>query len=124
MGGIHAGFVSGRMPMTTELNDSVLLNCNETELLALARTQGIGRLRRGMPKEVLISIVSGEIDALPEHFADTIHTRKMLEDFIQKHWGQVRSQLPGCDGRCTTYPCSEGRHALCYSPNKETAAIK
>lgn len=110
--------------MTTELDDSLLLNCNETELLALAKAQGLGHLRRGIPKDVLFKIVRGEEDPAPEHFADTRHTRKMLEEFIARHWEKCRSQLPGCNGKCTTFPCSEGRHALCFEPNKEMVSIK
>ncbi len=109
--------------MTTE-NDSALMDCNETELLSLVSAQGLGRLRRGIPKDVLVKIVRGEEDPQPAHYAETSQTRKMLEDFIQRHWEKVRSQLPGCDGRCTTFPCSEGRHALCFSPNKDTMGIK
>jgi hypothetical protein len=106
------------------MDDSVLETCNETELLSLAHAQGLGRLRHGLPKKVLIDIVRGEVDPAPEHLADTIYTRKLLEDFITQHWAKCRSQLPGCNGKCTSFPCSEGRHALCFMPNKETAAIK
>lgn len=106
------------------MNDSVLSDCNETELLSLANAQGLGRLKRGLPKELLVRFVRGEEDPQPSHYAETSQSRKLLEDFIQKHWEKIRSQLPGCNGRCTTFPCSEGRHALCFSPNKDTLVIK
>lgn len=110
--------------MTIEDDDARLHDCNETELLLMAHAQGLGRLKRGLPRTLLLSFVRGEADPEPEDMSDTIHTRKILQKFIMDHWAKARSQLPGCDGCCTTYPCSEGRHALCYFPNKEQAAIK
>lgn len=101
------------------MDDTRLWECNESELLQLAYQQGLGRIRRGLPKEVLFKIVRGEINPEPEHYSDTKYTRELLQKFIEKHWEKTRSQLPGCDGKCTTYPCSEGRHAACFSPNKE-----
>ncbi len=103
--------------------DEILLTCNETELLTMAQAQGLGRLRRGLPKEELVKIVSGGVPR-EDQLADTRFSRKLLEDFLAKHWEQVKSQLPGCNGKCTTFPCSEGRHALCFGPNKENAAVK
>lgn len=98
--------------------DDVLSDCNETELLALARRQGLGRLKRGIPLEELVDIVRGATRPRPEHVSETTQTRQMLQDFITKNWGQIRSQLPGCDGKCTTFSCTEGKHALCFFPNK------
>jgi len=98
------------------MNDDILQFCNETELLALCRSQGIGSLKRGIPREVLIDIVRGASDPAPDHFSETQKTRASLQLFIANHWGQVASQLPGCNGKCETYPCSDGRHARCYNP--------
>src|SRR4051812_40897577 len=98
--------------------DKTLEECNETELLWLARQQGLGHLRRGLDRQVLLAIVSGDTEPLPEHFAGTAYTRLKLQIFIEKNWGVVASQLPGCDGKCTTFPCSEGRHLMCFEPNR------
>lgn len=99
--------------------DSQLLPlCNETELLAMTRRQGLPRLKRGIPHEELVAIVTGELVVQPGHLSQTAVTRGILEDFITKNWGQLRSQLPGCNGKCRTYPCTEGKHALCLFPNK------
>lgn len=102
--------------MLTE--DQQLSKCNETELLWIARRQGLGLLKRGIPLQELLAIVTGEILPRPDYYSGTTHTRKKLQDHISKNIEVVRSQLPGCDGRCTTYPCSEGRHALCFTPNE------
>lgn len=105
--------------MTEDIQeDGVLSSCNETELLALARKQGLGRLRRGIPTTELFDLVRGAIPFNPKYVSETVHTRGILQEFITKNWGQLRSQLPGCDGKCTTFSCTEGKHALCFYPNK------
>ncbi len=98
--------------------DDVLKLCNESELLSLAWKQGLGHLRRGLPREELIGIVTGEVELRPEHISTTMETRRLLQNFISKNWGTLRSQLPGCDGKCVTFSCTEGKHALCLFPNK------
>ena len=102
------------------IEDQALHACNETELIELARRQGLGRIRRGLPKEVLVDIVTGKVTPTLEHLAGTTDSRARLEHFIWTNIARTRSQLPGCDGHCTTYPCTEGRHALCYSGNEST----
>lgn len=97
--------------------DDILQNCNETELLALARRQGLGILIRGLPRATLIGLVSGELAMSPTYLAGTTVTRAKLEQYIYDHYSVTRSQLPGCNGRCSTFNCSEGRHAVCYLPN-------
>lgn len=101
------------------MNDEILLSCSENELLQIAREQGLGILKRGLPRDILVSFVTGAIDPGPQHKADIEYTRAKLELFIEAHWGQVRSQLPGCDGKCRTYKCSDSRHMLCFTPNKD-----
>jgi hypothetical protein len=99
-------------------DDSQLWYCNETELLDMARRQGVGRLKRGIDKGVLVAIVGGYENPRSEHFSETSYTRRELERYIQLNFERARSQLPGCDGHCTTYKCSEARHALCFMPNE------
>lgn len=99
--------------------DEILWQCNETELLQMARSQGLPPLRRGLPKGELVAIVMGERDPLPEQVAQTAYTRAKLEAFINHpdNWGRLMSQLPGCNGKCSTFHCTEGKHALCFYPN-------
>jgi hypothetical protein len=101
------------------MTDEVLLTCNNTELLCLARVQGLPPLRKNLPTETLARIVAGDLPVKPEHVAGTDYTRASLEKYIQNNFSVIRSQLPGCNGQCTTYPCSEGRHALCFAPNRD-----
>lgn len=98
--------------------DEILWQCSETELMGLARRQGLPLLRRSLPVADLVAIVSGERLPREDEISGTIHTRKALQIFINKNWGRVSSQLPGCNGQCTTYPCSEARHMACFAPNE------
>jgi hypothetical protein len=101
------------------MDDSILYTCNDTELRQLAERQGLPKLRRGIPRQTLIEIVAGLQDPRPEHFAGTTYTRQALQNLIVSQWAIVRSQLPGCTGQCLTYGCSDGRHLLCFEPNKD-----
>jgi len=101
------------------MNDEILWQCNETELLWMARRQGIGFLRRGLTKQELIEIVAGYKNPEPHHLSETGDTRRRLEGFISENWGVLRSQLPQCTGKCQTFRCTEGKHALCFYPNAE-----
>lgn len=98
--------------------DAILWQCNESELLEIARRQGLGRLRRGLEKSILVAIVGGYDSPRQEHFSDTNYTRKELQKLIWANIEKTRSQLPGCDGKCTTFKCSDGRHGLCFIPNE------
>ena len=109
--------------------DEILYQCNETELLTMAHRQGLGRLKRGLQKDTLVGIVSGNLMPQAEHMAETNYTRKSLELFIGApdafngvagpHWNTISGQLPGCTGMCTTFNCSEAKHAACFMPNEE-----
>lgn len=103
------------------LEDEILMQCNETELMQMARAQGLPPLKRGLPKQELVAIVSGERDPLPIQIANTSYTRDKLQALIQhpNNWGRLMSQLPGCNGKCKTFSCTEGKHALCFYPNQQ-----
>lgn len=102
------------------MDDKVLYECNESELISIALTQGVGRLRRGLSLDTLVAIVSGLELPLEGMLSGSLLTRQRLEATIKAHFEVMRSQLPGCNGRCTKFPCSDGRHSVCYSPNEDS----
>lgn len=103
-----------------EDQDRRLHQCNTTELLWIAREQGLGHLKRGLPRETLVALITGELNLDPSrHLAGTAETRARLQKFIWDNIDRTRSQLPGCTGKCTEYTCTEGRHALCFAGNKD-----
>lgn len=101
------------------MTDAELETCSETELMGLARKQGLPLLRRGLEKHHLINIILGHVLPGPTDLSGTIESRRKLQIYIERNWGKLVGQLPGCNGRCETYPCSEERHAYCYGPNEE-----
>ena len=92
---------------------------NHTELLKILASEKYGylRLRIGIPIERLAHLVRTGERPLPEELALTSDTRRRLQIWIERNWTQIGSQLP-CSGpnkgKCTIYPCSEGKHLDCY----------
>lgn len=97
---------------------------NRSELLQILSREEYGylRLRASVPKERLIHLISTKEPPSPDELAKTTETRQRLQSWIQKNWDQINSQLP-CSGelrgKCTVYPCSEGRHLDCYLSAKK-----
>ncbi len=102
---------------------------NDTELAQLIRNQtgvivarAIGRDRMiylletgGIPNPDPVSMSASGIEG---ETSKTDDSRKRLQLYIEKNWNGIQSQLP-CKGehrgRCTIYPCSEGRHVDCLT---------
>jgi hypothetical protein len=99
-------------------SDAGLYDLNETELMWMARLQSLPLLRYGLPHEELVAIVAGAMNVEEHHLAGTNFTRKCLEGFIAKNFELIRSQLPGCDGKCRSFLCTEGKHMSCFTPNE------
>jgi len=99
---------------------------NTTELLAILRSQTGMVLKRSVPRDRLIQLVEDGGKPLPEELAGTNETRRILQTFIERNWSWIGSQVP-CKGenagRCTIYPCPEGRHLDCYTANKENIRV-
>ncbi len=103
---------------------------NETELTQLIRRQTGVIVARSIGKDRMIEIlqngyvpdpggyrqIGDEMVDITSEYAKTNESRKKLQLFIEKNWNGIQSQLP-CKGenrgRCTIYPCSEGRHVDC-----------
>lgn len=98
--------------------DEILSYCNDSELHWMARKQGLPILRWDVPHEELVAIVTGAAQVEERHLAATNYTRERLEDFIAKNYERVRGQLPGCDGRCRSFMCTEGKHMSCFIPSE------
>lgn len=98
--------------------DEILFDCNDSELHWMARRQGLPLLRWDIPHEELVAIVIGTQQVEEKHLAHTNYTRGRLETFIFANYDRVRGQLPGCDGRCRSFMCTEGKHMSCFIPNE------
>lgn len=103
---------------------------NETELTQLIRSQTGVIVARSIGRDRMIEmmtygykpdsggtrLVGDENIEFSSEFSKTNDSRKRLQLYIEKNWNGIQSQLP-CKGenrgRCTIYPCSEGRHVDC-----------
>lgn len=103
--------------------DYLLDLCNETELLQIAFRQGLGVIRRGLDRQTLIAIVKGEILPQKEFTSETAWTREKLEEYIAINMSRFMSQLPGCDGKCRTFSCTELRHSQCFGSGSTTVLL-
>lgn len=89
---------------------------NDTELAYTIRSRTGVVVKRSVGKARLIQLVQTGEMPLPEEIAPSTATRSKLQLYIEKNWSGINSQLP-CKGenrgKCTIYPCPEGRHADC-----------
>src|SRR5512139_4145193 len=94
----------------------VLHMLNVTELAQLLRRHTGLVVKRSVPKERLIQLLEDGGHPTAEEVSPTTDSRKRLQLYIEKNWMGIQSQLP-CKGenrgRCTIYPCPEGRHVDC-----------
>lgn len=92
---------------------------NRTELLQILSTEKYGylRVRASVPLERLAHLVRTMEQPTSEEIALTADSRRKLHMWIDKNRLQIESQLP-CSGpnrgKCTIYPCSEGKHLDCF----------
>lgn len=94
-----------------------LFTLNETELAYIIRRQTGLVIKRSVRKERLVQLVEEGGAVLEEEIAESTRTRKELQLYVEQNWEGVNSQLPckGPDkGKCTIYPCPEGRHVDCF----------
>lgn len=77
---------------------------NLTELIALCRQAQLGNLGRHLSREELYAALEDEIfpgDCPLEE------RRDLMQAHITKNYRRLRTQLPGCDGKCTTFGCPD-----------------
>ena len=90
---------------------------NDTELLELLRRDTDLRLRRSVPRERIIHLITSGEKPLETEVAHTALTRKRLQGWILSNWVGIESQLP-CKGmtrgHCTIHHCPDTRHLDCY----------
>lgn len=92
---------------------------NRTEMIEIIRRYTGKIVKRSLPIERLMELTSHGANAAPlqEELSGTNETRRILQKFIANNWTKIDSQLP-CTGenkgKCTVYPCSDGRHLACF----------
>jgi hypothetical protein len=80
---------------------------NLTELIELAREDGLGNLDRNRSREGVYELLDDERDVAPEDGCALEGHRTIMEDHIQEHFRRLRTQLPGCNGKCRSFGCPD-----------------
>lgn len=102
--------------MSDQSDRNILDSLNRTELVELARSCGLGNIGRAYSRSLLAEmLVEGEyVD--PDKLQ---RWRTAMERHIKKNKNRLRSQLPGCNGQCTTYGCPDLIVTRCWDGFKD-----
>lgn len=87
---------------------------NTTELVQMARDLGLGNLPRD--RELLYAAL--EDDELTQR-CPLEEKRSAMQKHIARNYARMRTQLPGCDGKCTTFGCPNLIVQRCWSGMSE-----
>ena len=77
---------------------------NLTELIATARLCGAGAVGRQTPREEIYKILDGLESG---GYCPLEERRQKMESHIQRYYRRLRTQLPGCTGKCTSFGCPD-----------------
>jgi hypothetical protein len=88
------------------MTDNPLHDMNVTELIQVAREAGFGNVSRALPREEIIALIEDgeETDAEKDALEDYRHE---MEAHIKRNFRRIRTQLPGCNGKCMSYGCPD-----------------
>jgi len=96
---------------------TTLKQMNRSELVQVARAAGLGNVSRDNTRADLVRLIS-EDEALPaDHLQDR---RRAIQAHIAKNKNRLLSQLPGCDGKCTTFGCPDAIVIRCWGDGRTT----
>lgn len=85
---------------------------NKSELRLIIKEYEEIDIRRSATSEQLISILDDGYS--PEYMCPLVPVKEQMEEYIQRNIRKMRTQLPDCNGKCTTYGCSDGVITNCY----------
>lgn len=89
---------------------------NKSELRMIVKEYEEYDIRRSATKEELISILDGEYSE--EYRCPLVPIKKDMETYIQTNMTKMRTQLPDCTGKCTTFGCPDGIVINCHTKIK------
>lgn len=85
---------------------------NKTELRAIVKEYEEVDIRRSATSDELIAILDTGYD--PKYMCPLIPIKDKMETYIQTNIRKMRTQLPDCNGKCTTFGCPDGVVTNCY----------
>lgn len=81
-----------------------LADLNGTELIEVCRQAGTGNVSRAAPRDALYAAADGDERLAPDALENK---RVTMQQHIATNWRRLRTQLPGCTGKCTTHGCPD-----------------
>lgn len=89
---------------------------NLTEMQQMCRESGIGNVGRNLSRGEFFEVLDG-IDVPEECPLEEI--RAEMQSHIKKNFRNLRTQLPGCNGKCTSYGCPDAIVQRCWKGFKK-----
>jgi hypothetical protein len=89
---------------------------NLTELIELCREAGLGNFGRSTSREELYAAL--EDDILPQA-CPLEEKRELMQTHIKKNYRRLRTQLPGCNGKCVSFGCPDLVVQRCWAGFKD-----
>jgi hypothetical protein len=81
-----------------------LFELNKTELIQMCRRAGMGDVSRELSREEIIDLL---VEGDEEGDDELSPWRRAMEAHIRANKKRLLSQLPGCNGKCTTFGCPD-----------------
>lgn len=78
---------------------------NLSEIIQVAREQGYGNLGRHLTRKEVIQVIDRGSPGTEVDECRLEGKRIKIERHIDRNRRRLVSQLPGCDGKCTTFGC-------------------
>ena len=78
---------------------------NRTELVDMCRVAGLGSVGRSpSEREQIYQVLEGTADPVKSR-CPLEGKRAVMQQHIEKNWRRLRTQLPGCTGKCVLHGC-------------------
>jgi len=83
----------------------------------MARVADLGNLSRAATNEELEAALTDDVTEGLE--CPLEERRQRMESHITSNYRQLRSQLPGCNGKCTSFGCTDIVVLRCWRGSKD-----
>lgn len=89
---------------------------NKSELIALARMEGLPNLSRAATIDEIVDVLMD--DESSHGLCPLEKHRETMEEHIHKNFRRLRTQLPGCNGKCVSFGCPDLVVVRCWEAMK------
>ena len=85
---------------------------NKTELRTIVKEYEEVDIRESATTDELIHALDGNHSK--KDYCPLIKYKKPMQEYIQRNMRKMRTQLPDCNGMCTTFGCPDAVVTNCY----------